>query len=72
MKNKIQQLRDGSKELILLIQEIREEFAQKGERVTSEIYSIEANLSALSEEIEDLVLRPLCNRPGLRGGIDEK
>ena len=31
-----------------------------------------ANLSALSEEIEDLVLRPLCNRPGLRGGIDEK
>ncbi len=62
MKNKIKQLRQGSKELILLTQEIREEFVEKGEWVTAEIYSIEANLSALSKEIEDLALRPLCQK----------
>ena len=59
MRNKIQQFQDKLKVLRILIEEIREEFDQNGEKVTPEIYSISDHLSTLYKEIYDL-LSPLC------------
>lgn len=60
MRNKIQQFQDKLKVLRILIEEIREEFDQNGEKVTPEIYSISDHLSTLYKEIYDLAFHPLC------------